>query len=353
MRTYLLALTLLVAPSVATAAGAAPRLVAKIHVGSQPCAGVAAFGSFWQTNYGTATLSRVNPRTNKVTRTGRLGSQPCGIAAGAGSLWIDGYGTSRIERVNRRTLKVVKRIRVGINVWDVAYAFGSVWASNNYDGSVARINPATNRIVKTIKTGGQPSNFAIGDDALWVGSNSPTAKDVYRIDPATNTSTAVPTGHVGPSGIIVSADAVWTANGDDSVTRLDANTNAVVATLKAGVRPVQGAAAPDGTIWIPNFQENTISVIDPKTNAVVETVKTGDGPFVARVRLRRHVGRQLSRGATSGGSGPDPPPERRGARLAGPSSRSVASGNFVGGGSRPPRWLGEFPIRSRGPAPTS
>ena len=140
--------------------GAAPRVVAKIHVGSQPCAGVAAFGSFWQTNYGTATLSRVNPRTNKVTRTGRLGAQPCGIAAGAGSLWIDGYGTSRVERVNRRTLKVVKRIRVGVNVWDVAYAFGSVWASNNFDGSVARINPATNRVVKTIKTGGQPSNFA-------------------------------------------------------------------------------------------------------------------------------------------------------------------------------------------------
>ena len=125
-----------------------------------------------ETNYGTATLSRVNPRTNKVTKTGRLGAQPCGIAAGAGSLWIDGYGTSRVERVNRKTLKVVKRIKVGINVWDVAFAFGSAWATNNYDGSVARINPATNRIVKTIKTGAQPTNFGIGKDAIWVGDNS-------------------------------------------------------------------------------------------------------------------------------------------------------------------------------------
>src|SRR3954464_11791756 len=98
MRKYILALMLLVAPSMAAAAGDAPRVVAKIHVGSQPCAGVAAFGSFWQTNYGTATLSRVNPRPNKAPRPGRLGAQPCGIAAGAGSLWIDGYGTSSVER---------------------------------------------------------------------------------------------------------------------------------------------------------------------------------------------------------------------------------------------------------------
>ena len=129
MRRHLLILTLLLAPSVAAAAGAAPRVVAKIHVGSQPCAGVAAFGSFWQTNYGTATLSRVNPRTNKVTRTGRLGAQPCGIAAGAGSLWIDGYGTStrrarqpahaqgrqanprRRQRLGRRV-----RVRLGLGV---------------------------------------------------------------------------------------------------------------------------------------------------------------------------------------------------------------------------------------------
>src|SRR5438045_1483930 len=101
MRTSLIALSLVLVPSVALAAGASPRVIAKIRVGSQPCAGVAAFGSFFETNYGSATLSRVNPRTNKVTKTGRLGAEPCGIAAGAGSLWIDGYGTSRVERVNR------------------------------------------------------------------------------------------------------------------------------------------------------------------------------------------------------------------------------------------------------------
>jgi YVTN family beta-propeller protein len=287
MRRYLLALSLLVAPAVATAAGAAPRVVAKIRVGSQPCAGVAAFGSFFETNYGSATLSRVNPRTNKVTKTGNLGSQPCGIAAGAGSLWIDGYGTSRVERVNRKTLKVSRRIKVGANVWDVAFAFGSVWATNNFDGSVVRIDPSTNRIVKTIKTGAQPTNFAIAGDALWVGNNAMSGvstQDVYRIDPATNTFKAFDVGHTRPSGIIVSADAVWVANGDDTVVRLDPASGSVAATVKVGQTPQQGDLAPDGTVWIPNQLGDSISVIDSQTNAVARTMKLtkGTAPFVLR-----------------------------------------------------------------------
>jgi YVTN family beta-propeller protein len=284
MRTHLIALTLLLMPAVALAAGSSPRVVAKIHVGSQPCAGGAAFDSFFESNKGTATLSRVNPRTNKVTKTGNLGAQPCGIAAGAGSLWIDGYGTSRVERVNRKTLKVTKRIKVGINVWDVAFAFGSAWATNNYDGTVVRIDPATNRIVKTIKTGGQPSNFAVASDALWVGNNLASGQTVWRIDPATNTSKAFDVGHARPSGIIVSADAVWLANGDNTVVRLDPADGSVVATIKVGQTPQQGDLAPDGTVWIPNQIGDTISVVDPQTNAVARTMQLpkGTAPFVLR-----------------------------------------------------------------------
>src|SRR6266508_1321556 len=190
MRKLVLLAVALLLPSLASAAGPSPRLIAKIRLGVGPCAGVAGFGSFWETSYGTATLSRINPRTNRVTRPGRLGFQPCGIAVGAGSILIDGYGTAKVERVNPKTLRVVKRIRVGIAVWDVAYAFGSVWATNNAAGSVS------------------------------------------RIDPATNTSKTVATGHARPSGIVVTADAVWIANADDTVSRLDPATNTIVALVK-------------------------------------------------------------------------------------------------------------------------
>jgi YVTN family beta-propeller protein len=176
----------------------------------------------------------------------------------------------------------VKRIRVGVNVGDVAYAFGSVWATNNYDGKVVRIDPSTNKIVATIATGGAPTNFYATADTLWVGSNDAAGQNVFRIDPATNTSTAVPVGHAAPSGIVATAGAIWIAASDDELIRLDPATNGVVATVKLGKGAQQGDVAPDGTIWVPNLQSNTISVVDPATNAVVRTVKTGAGPFVVR-----------------------------------------------------------------------
>ena len=218
-RRLLIVLVLLV-PTVASAAGSTPRVVAKIKVGSAPCAGVAGFGAFWQTSYGTATLSRINPKTNKVTK------RVC-------SAFSLRHRRRRRKQLDRRLRDHQGRAgesahaqgrqadRLGAAVWDVAYAFGSVWATNNLDGSISRIDPATNRIVKTIATGGHPTNLGAGADTIWVGNNGPDDRSVYRIDPETNTSTAVVMGRKRPSGIVVTATAVWVANGDNTVTRLD------------------------------------------------------------------------------------------------------------------------------------
>ena len=64
--------------------------VTPVKVGIQPCAEIGAFGSVWVANYGSATLSRVDPSTNRVTGTVKVGAGPCGLAAGAGSIWVDG-----------------------------------------------------------------------------------------------------------------------------------------------------------------------------------------------------------------------------------------------------------------------
>ena len=241
MRKHLLVLTLLLAPSVAAAAGAAPRVVAKIHVGSQPCAGVAAFGSFWQTNYGTATLSRVNPRTNKVTRTGRLGAQPCGIAAGAGSLWIDGYGTSTRrarqpahaqgrEANPRRRQRLGRRVRVRLGLGD----------------------EQLRRLGLADQPGHQPHRQDDQDrrPAEQLRGRRRTRSGSARTRPTARTSTGstrrrtrrrrCTSDTTARAGSSSSADAVWTANGDDTVTRIDPSTKAVVATVKVGSKPAAG-----------------------------------------------------------------------------------------------------------------
>ena len=216
MRTRLPAL-LLLGLIVATAAGAAvaepPTVAAKIPagpIGAQPCAGVEAFGFEWVTNYGTSTLVRIDPATNRVRgRPIRLGATPCGIAAGAGSIWIDGYGTNTVERVSPTRLSVVARIRVGTAPFDVAFARLGV-GDERRDGTVSQIDPRTEPRRAPIRAGGGPAGLSVAAGSVWVGSNG----DEYlrRIDPRTNRVTRIRIGPQAPAWLAATDDAVWVSN---------------------------------------------------------------------------------------------------------------------------------------------
>lgn len=52
------------------------------------------------------------------------------------------------------------------------------------------------------------------------------------------------------------------------------------AAVKVGSQPVDGAIAPDGTVWIPNRGDNTASLIEGATSRVRGAVKVGPRPFV-------------------------------------------------------------------------
>jgi YVTN family beta-propeller protein len=54
------------------------------------------------------------------------------------------------------------------------------------------------------------------------------------------------------------------------------------ATIPVGSAPGRPAVASDGTILVPNNRDNTVSRIDPATNAVIETHRVGAGPIVIR-----------------------------------------------------------------------
>jgi YVTN family beta-propeller protein len=79
-----------------------------------------------------------------------------------------------------------------------------------------------------------------------------------------------------PDWQVVTEDGVWVSNGPkNTVHRLDAKTNKVVATVEVGKRPCSGLTAAFGSIWVPNCMDKTLSRVDTKTNAVVATVPVG------------------------------------------------------------------------------
>jgi virginiamycin B lyase len=79
-----------------------------------------------------------------------------------------------------------------------------------------------------------------------------------------------------PDWQVLTEDAVWvTSAPKNTVHRLDAKTNQVVAVVPVGKKPCSGLAAGFGSIWVPNCGDKTLSRIDIKTNQVVATLPFG------------------------------------------------------------------------------
>ena len=89
----------LVLATTALAAAGAPRVAAKIRVGLKPCAAIQAYGAVWISNYGSATLSRVDPATNRVTERVAVGTGPFVVTEIAGEAWVPSWNGADIWRL--------------------------------------------------------------------------------------------------------------------------------------------------------------------------------------------------------------------------------------------------------------
>lgn len=98
--------------------------------------------------------------------------------------------------------------------------------------------------------------------------------------------TITPVAEISVPGVpdwqAVTADALWVSNGPkNTVHRIDAKTNQVVAVVEVGPRPCSGLTSGFGSLWVPLCGERGTGVgkglarVDLKTNQVVATIPVG------------------------------------------------------------------------------
>jgi YVTN family beta-propeller protein len=88
---------------------------------------------------------------------------------------------------------------------------------------------------------------------------------------------SVPVGTT-PGSVASGEGSIWVTNADDhSLSRIDPETNAAVQTIQVGSGPA-GVAVCGGFVWVANNLDGTVSKIDPRTNSAVDTKQVGDGP---------------------------------------------------------------------------
>jgi YVTN family beta-propeller protein len=100
---------------------------------------------------------------------------------------------------------------------------------------------------------------------------------VARIDPATRKVTAKIGVGKDPVAVAVGEGSAWVANeGDNTVSRIDPATGKVTS-IAVGREP-RAIVVGDEGIWVTNHLDDSVQQIDPATNRVVATVELGHRP---------------------------------------------------------------------------
>jgi virginiamycin B lyase len=245
--------------------------------------------SIWISNSPKNSVTRIDPKTNKIADTITGLNQPCsGLAIGFGSLWVPNCGDQTLARVDLKTAKITATIPTGVanSEGGLAVTADSVWLLTDAKSTLARLDPEKDKIVAEVRLPAGCFTVAFGppgpDAALWVTCTQ--ANQVLRVDPVTNLVTNrvkldAPAGaqpvstqpNTQPRFLTVGEDAVWVlCQGEGSVVKIDPKSAAVVATIDVGVPGGGGdIAAGEGAIWVSSFGF-PISKIDPKSGKVVQ-----------------------------------------------------------------------------------
>ena len=259
------------------AALASPHVVARIETGSSPGGATAAFGAVWVANDRSGTLARIDPATNRVTRRLRLRPGLFSVTHGFGAVWVVNYETGTLARVDPRSGRA-RSVRVGGTPFDVAAAFGRVWVTAWEAGRLVEVDPSTLRVVRRIAIGPRPTGLHVAGGGLWVGFGR-SATAIARFEPKSRKVERVPVGVRAPSWFVAGASGLWIQAADNVLVHVEGGH--VVDRLTFGRTLAQGALAADGTLWIPDKEQNVVYRVDPRTARVLGSFAAGPGAFLA------------------------------------------------------------------------
>src|SRR5262249_50335325 len=267
------------------------RVVDDIALGGRPAAIAAGADAVWVADHDDGTVVRIDPRTLE-TRAIAVSLEPRSVAVTSRTVWLtDGlrlvqldarYGNVRRERVLRQNTLGFPNLLTHGSPGVVAVGPAGVWVGHGIS-AVSRIDPATGRATRTVTLADVPLGLAVADDSVWVVA--PPTNRLISLDAATGSVTGsahvdnVSYGEAGgyfSAGIAVDASSVWVA-ARSAVTRIDRLALSTLKKVHASNSSV-GVALGEGSVWVTNNLDGTLSRIDPRTNRVVQTIKVGGNP---------------------------------------------------------------------------
>jgi virginiamycin B lyase len=202
--------------------------------------------------------------------------RPVRVAFGSRSIWVTDSVEPQLLRIDASTGKTIgEPIALGFVPREIAYGEDAVWVCSTDRTRLARIDPRTNEVVAEVDL--RPLQIpdyiylllAAGEGAVWLTNQT----HVIQIDPGTNQIV----GELLPAGeeiitLALGHGTLWTGSHDDGIiTRVDAKTHQVVATIEMGFS-VHGLAVSEESAWILDEHGFGVVQIDPQSNQLGERV---------------------------------------------------------------------------------
>ena len=213
-------------------------------------------GAVWVVNGRLGTLYRVDPAFDRVSDGLRLGERAitftdAGVAVGPGSVWA-AFGDSTLARVDTAPVRETGLAVAGEGPSDVVVAFGSVWVSNSDRLERAALQPDSRSrkaaCASSPSADARPEWLPARTPSGWRAPKTTTSPGSSRA-PSFESARTIPVGD-GPRAVAVGEGSVWVANAaDGTVSRIDPETNEVMKTITVGNAPV-GVAVVDGSVWV-------------------------------------------------------------------------------------------------------
>jgi YVTN family beta-propeller protein len=271
-------------------AGTNPRGVASVVKTSETFTYITNFNSDDMSVIRTFSGTLTNTVVFEKVRDIRVGRNPYGIAVDpAGTFaYVTNFGDATVSKIDLGTNTIAATIPVGSNpIGIVISPDGSkVYTVNNSSGTVSVISAADNTSITTVAVGINPFGAAINPAGTFVYVTNSGGNSLSVIKTADNSVTTKLDFHLGtPFGVVVNpaGTLVYITNfSSGTLSFFDANSNTFNSpNIAVGTNPIGVSTSVDGAFMyvVSNF-DGTVSVIDNATNTEkLPRIKVGTTPY--------------------------------------------------------------------------
>jgi virginiamycin B lyase len=233
----------------------------------KPCSGaINAFGTLWIPDCEAHTVTRMDPKTYKVSATLTIGAGDVtmGLAATADSVWMMTDNRITLSRIDPIQNQVVGEIRLAPDCNNMQFISGALWVTCTSENKLYRINPETNLVEKRIEVSERPHSFVSALNSIWVLCSKEGKID--RIDPMTNKVTKTIELKVPNAGgnIAFGENWLWVTQMGFPITRIDPEGEKVMQQFWGEGQGGGLILAGSGGLWLSDPAGTKLVRFDPK-----------------------------------------------------------------------------------------